>query len=316
MANMTKIGSKESWMEPMNKFLIGATPDLKNFIEQICSVSSADPAAGLNEPQYTASKQVKNRLPASSREGLPSLPFLIDQAKTYAELVEMWVKNVPSTALADGVDQGVQNFHKICTEIYQRTSECLKKAEHAEQPDPRLEHKWQQMLREQQHNQSERGKNIFEQTLLSTPLEQSTEITALPQPTVSLNQHDGDLGGPLSRKPPEQYVPIESISTNSATGSNSWERPRAHTPGPYPVRTTSYSAQNQHHIMMTSNNSSTASFEGQDEHAHPPKSRDGPLSSKNRLKDFVHSSHRKFKGKGATFNGWISPTGDDRTDLI
>ena len=68
-------------MEPMNKFVAASTNQFRSFVDSICSVSSSQIASAKLEPQYAAPNQIRGRLPALSREGLPSLPFLLDKAK-------------------------------------------------------------------------------------------------------------------------------------------------------------------------------------------------------------------------------------------
>lgn len=38
LANMTTFGSKEPWMEPMNKFLTKNRAEFKEFIDSICAI--------------------------------------------------------------------------------------------------------------------------------------------------------------------------------------------------------------------------------------------------------------------------------------
>lgn len=173
---MSKFGQKEPWMEPMNRFLSAATPEFKRFIDEICSW---DPTQNVHhEPQYQAAVQVKPRLSPLSREGLPVLPFLLDAPKSMATLIDLWVDNAPSNIVDTGIDECVQNFHKTCLRIRQRTQDCMATAEGAQEPNTELEAQWQRMLSEQPS-----GRFIF------NPFESITgdnDITALPQtPDVS-----------------------------------------------------------------------------------------------------------------------------------
>lgn len=173
---MSKFGQKEPWMEPMNRFLSAATPEFKRFIDEICSW---DPAQNVHhEPQYQAAVQVKPRLSPLSREGLPTLPFLLDAPKSMATLIDLWVDNAPSNIIDTGIDECVQNFHKTCLKVRQRTQDCMTMAEGAQEPNTELEGQWQRMLSEQP-----RGRFVF------NPFDNMAadhDITALPQtPDVS-----------------------------------------------------------------------------------------------------------------------------------
>lgn len=164
-------------MEPMNKFLSAATPDFKRFIDEICSWDSTQDSH--HEPQYQAAFQVKPRLPPMSREGLPTLPFLLDSAKSMAALTDIWLDNAPSNIVETGVDEYVRKFHRLCLALRQRTQDCMAMAEAAQEPNDALEGQWQRMLNEQPRSR-----------LTLNPFEMATgdqDITALPQ-TPDLSQ--------------------------------------------------------------------------------------------------------------------------------
>lgn len=155
----------------MNRFLGAATPEFKRFIDEICSW---DPTQNIqHEPKYQAAFQIKPRLPPISREGLPALPFLLDAPKSMATLVDIWVENAPSNIIDTGIDECVQNFHRLCLKIKQRTQDCMTMAEAAQEPNTGLEGQWQRMLSEQP-----KGRFVF------NPFDSMMaehDITALPQ---------------------------------------------------------------------------------------------------------------------------------------
>ena len=171
LANLSKFGQKEPWLEPMNKFLTSATPEFKTFMDQICSWN---PAQGkFYEPQYQAATQIKQRLPVVSREGLPSLPYLLDGPRSLANLVDMWLDNAPSDLLQADVDESVKAFHSHCLRLKQSVQDCMKNAEVAPEPNRDHERQWKRMLSENPRSR-----------LVSNPFEQQyadTNITALPQ---------------------------------------------------------------------------------------------------------------------------------------
>ena len=143
---MTTFGNKEPWMEPMNKFLVGNRADFKNFVDQICDIPATHPAP-VPTPSYTTPLQILGRLPATSREGFPSLPFLIDQARCFASLIRIWLEVVPERlSELEEIDASLARFHQLALQLSERTEDCLDDAEQAERPNGDLEVKWEQLL--------------------------------------------------------------------------------------------------------------------------------------------------------------------------
>jgi hypothetical protein len=254
---MTKFGTKETWMEPMNKFLSSATPEFRDFVDQICSINSATASM---EPQYAASNQIKGRLPLSSREGLQSLPFLLDPTKVLADLVELWASHGPKNLAAISGEQALKRFDALCRDLHRRSEDYLSAAEQAEKPDAKMESKWQQALKEQQ-----KTRNLFEQQFM-TPANNDPDLTALPQPADA--EHMNTIG--------------ESDTPSSAASAGGWDRRTPFT------RATDTKA------LTNSNNSSTASLELHEERRPLPGSRDGKKNA--RLFDLMSSSGRR-KGR-------------------
>ncbi len=206
LANMAKFGTKETWMEPMNKFLTSATPEFRDYVDEICSISASEMSTASIEPQYGAPNQIKARLPPASREGLPSLPYLLDPTKLLADLVQLWVLHAPKTVADTGVEQAVQTFDVICRDLHQRSRECLSLAEQAEKPDAKMESKWHQALREQQ-----KSRNVFDQNFI-TSANVDPDLTALPQPAeTTYSEHFADVVG-------------EGDITSNATSAVGWDR--------------------------------------------------------------------------------------------
>nr|POF01035.1 hypothetical protein CFP56_20983 [Quercus suber] len=172
MANLASFGTKEHWMEPMNSFLNTHRDSFKMFIDDVCYVpapitglshkasTSASPAyapgyfSSETSLSYTTPMTIMQRLPPTSREGFPSLPYLIDQARAFADLVQLWLEAInPKPSPLDNpigthtnpqrkVDilQAIQSesdflaFHETCEELNFKTLESLNRAERA---DPR-----------------------------------------------------------------------------------------------------------------------------------------------------------------------------------
>ncbi|WEW60596.1 GTPase activating factor [Emydomyces testavorans] len=146
LANLATFGNKEPWMEPMNKFLLSHRTEFKEFVDSVCSIPAERQAQNVN-PSYATPIQILNRLPPTSREGFPSLPFLIDNARSFAFLVRLWLESAPPnlTSISD-LDKTVVQFHTLCLQIQQRTKDCLNKAEQAERPSGNLEVKWEELV--------------------------------------------------------------------------------------------------------------------------------------------------------------------------
>ncbi|KAF9888366.1 hypothetical protein FE257_008799 [Aspergillus nanangensis] len=146
LANMTTFGSKEPWMEPMNKFLVTNRADFKHFVDQICAIPADRPTPPVT-PSYATPIQILGRLPPPSREGFPSLPFLIDRSRSYANLIRIWLDNAPDRLNElDEVDPVIKKFHETAIRLHQRTKDCLAKAELAESPSANLFIKYEELV--------------------------------------------------------------------------------------------------------------------------------------------------------------------------
>ncbi|KAH7026405.1 uncharacterized protein B0I36DRAFT_216132, partial [Microdochium trichocladiopsis] len=126
LTNLATFGKKESWMEPMNQFLYGHRQPFKNFIDQVCSIPSERTALHINA-SYSTPNTIVGRLPPMARGGIPSLPYLIDDARNYATLVKLWLELSPtSSAVApQDFDGELAEFDEQCKAIQQRTDACL-----------------------------------------------------------------------------------------------------------------------------------------------------------------------------------------------
>ena len=138
---MTTFGSKEPWMEPMNRFLISNRSEFKQFVDSVCAIP-ADRPAPIVTPSYATPIQILGRLPPTSREGFPSLPFLLDHARSFSNLIRIWLEVAPPRlAELEEIDPVLQNFHETAVRLDQRTKECLDRAEDAERPNGNLVNK-------------------------------------------------------------------------------------------------------------------------------------------------------------------------------
>ncbi|KAK3994653.1 hypothetical protein QBC44DRAFT_43139 [Cladorrhinum sp. PSN332] len=136
LGNLSTIGKKETWMEPMNRFLSAQRQAFKDFLDQVCAV----PAAGNKvafQASYSTPITIMGRLPPIAREGFPSLPYLLDSGRNFAALVQLWTdahagsatttaeKTTPHHAYQGDLLQ----FHTLCAELHRRSQECYARIE-------------------------------------------------------------------------------------------------------------------------------------------------------------------------------------------
>ncbi|KAK6337568.1 hypothetical protein TWF730_002964 [Orbilia blumenaviensis] len=150
LANMTTFGVKEPWFEQMNEFLVEHNGEFKRYIDSV----SASPPEILSfqvPPSYATPITIQARLQQGSKEGFPSLPFLIDQPRAIGRLVQMWLKwhelqetrggslNHPKVA----GNEDVLRFHELCLHLKERMATCVERAENAERPSSSLSGRWE-----------------------------------------------------------------------------------------------------------------------------------------------------------------------------
>ncbi|EEH22322.1 hypothetical protein PABG_04533 [Paracoccidioides brasiliensis Pb03] len=304
LANMTTFGNKEPWMEPMNKFLISHRVEFKNFVDSICSIPAERPTQIVN-PSYATPIQILGRLPSTSREGFPSLPFLIDHARSFAMLVKLWLDLVPKdfTELQD-LDPTLLKFHQLCVALNQRTKDCLNRAEQAERPSSNLELKWEELV-----EQMEKSSTFYEESSskAGTPSIETAITPGGSSTTIASSKRNSMSYFP---RPPFQHQSTDvSLSDDmdddapSSSASATWEHGRL----PFYSSVSSHQQLLQQHqypqkfaepreSAESSKNSSTYSLE-YPETAANAKGRQASLSrdptSKYRLFDFS----RRGKGK-------------------
>ncbi|CAK7263196.1 GTPase activating factor [Sporothrix epigloea] len=130
LANLSTIGRKETWMEPMNKFLVGQRQSVKNFIDAVCSIPAEKP----NMPQalpasYSTPITILGRLTPAAREGFPSLPYLIDHTHNIAALVKMWTKSSPLSTNMYVYDSSLLEFNDACLALQAWSDKCFARAD-------------------------------------------------------------------------------------------------------------------------------------------------------------------------------------------
>lgn len=145
LANLTTFGSKEPWMEPMNAFLNTHRQEFRDFVDTVCAISP-DQATSVIPPSYTTPILILQRLPPTSREGFPSLPYLIDAVRECAALVAVWLDGSHETEDVKPLSEELVRFDFLCQQLRQKTKDCLNLAEQAERPNGALTPKWEELV--------------------------------------------------------------------------------------------------------------------------------------------------------------------------
>ncbi|KAI1372035.1 Rho GTPase activation protein [Hypoxylon crocopeplum] len=130
LANLSTFGKKESWMEPMNKFLTIHRQPFKDYIDQMCSIPTERSIVSV-PASYSTPVAISGRLSPISREGFPSLPYLIDYPRNYAALVKLWLESSHRSSFSDpsDFDAELAEFHTLCVNLQRRSDECLARIE-------------------------------------------------------------------------------------------------------------------------------------------------------------------------------------------
>ena len=283
---MSTFGAKEPWMEPMNKFLHASRPEFKAFVDQICSVPSERPSQAVSA-SYATPIQILARLPPTSREGFPSLPFLIDSAKSFASLISLWLQKCPVELEARlQKDIALRRFHELCVEIQQQTKDCLSSAEAAERPGGDFEAEWERLLEER-----ERSITFYDEPG-SPALSPTVEAEA------SFSYAD-----PVTKRHSNGFFMSPPSPPSLPPGNSEWppERPRSSTsfrgdqsrPNIFRNRASETKAS-----AASSKNSSTLSFDATETPRARSNTASKDSSSKNRFKDFVSGSARRKMREG------------------
>ncbi|EAQ84684.1 hypothetical protein CHGG_08698 [Chaetomium globosum CBS 148.51] len=129
LANLSSIGKKETWMEPMNRFLPSQRQSFKDFLDDVCAIP-VERTKVPPPPSYSTPLTILGRLSPMAREGFPSLPYLIDQGRYFAALVKLWADAHPASASESQLYSGdLLNFHTLCIGLHQRAENCLTRIE-------------------------------------------------------------------------------------------------------------------------------------------------------------------------------------------
>lgn len=110
MSNLSTFGKREEWMEPMNKFLTTQRPVFRDYIDRVSGIP-AERGVKAVPASYSTPITIMGRLGPTAREGFPSLPYLIDDARSLAGLVKLWVEHHNLDSKSEQVDGELLIFH-------------------------------------------------------------------------------------------------------------------------------------------------------------------------------------------------------------
>ncbi|ODQ50321.1 Rho GTPase activation protein [Saitoella complicata NRRL Y-17804] len=114
-ANAVPFGVKEPWMTPMNDFAQDNLEKLWQFIDTVSTPK--DERFWVRVPGSHARNVILERLPKRDREGVPTLPYVVDRGKEVASLVQIylhWVNDKTNNIKLEGA---MLEFHKECERI-------------------------------------------------------------------------------------------------------------------------------------------------------------------------------------------------------
>ncbi|KAL5394232.1 hypothetical protein PMIN02_005161 [Paraphaeosphaeria minitans] len=279
LANMTSFGTKEAWMEPMNAFLTTHHQEFKSYLDNICSISSMVSPSPPIPPSYSTPLAILQRLPPTSREGFPSLPYLVDHARNFAALVDLWLENTKITAPSiETTDGDLLKFHQICVALKERTSDCLNRAERAERPSSSLSVKWEELVEQLQGSASfDSGRGAATKNRVATKDDGRESLPTSPG-TVDEQTSSSSTSTSVTMKPVriprtrhQQHPSISaSASSLTSTASNTVNSPFA---APKVPRNAGYAPSLPDSISQSASTNASASASATEE--TPPGSSDG-----------------------------------------
>ena len=230
-------------MEPMNVFLTTHRQEFKSFVDEICDISS-DRATSAIPPSYATPITILGRLPGTSREGFPSLPYLIDQARECACLVDVWLSAKYDIDGTSGWSEELKRFDELCEASRKKATRCLTRAEQAERPSGTLEPRWEELVEQMERRARLKETNGMDSPCTPTNGEANSQINSstssladgyfhrsqIPRPRNSAGPQYSP-GGYLRLVPTSPHSPVspdeatssemDSETTNTPPGSSS-----------------------------------------------------------------------------------------------
>lgn len=143
VANMSGFGGKEKWILKMATLSAEYEDQFTDYIDQICDTTYV--TGPRQVAQYSGPALVRSRLDPLSQEGIPTLPFLIDQPRELAGLVKLWNKAfLPGTATPEKkprsvdlskLNEATRAFNVACIQLEERTTSLVESAVEREESD-------------------------------------------------------------------------------------------------------------------------------------------------------------------------------------
>ncbi|KAG5924218.1 hypothetical protein E4U42_004721 [Claviceps africana] len=125
MSNMSTFGKREEWMEPMNRFLTAQRPVFRDYIDRVCGIPAERSGLKSAPAAYSTPITMLGRLGPTAKEGFLSLPYLIDQGRSLASLVRLWVDAGSEDIRQGQADSELLLFNDLCLGLQKRADACL-----------------------------------------------------------------------------------------------------------------------------------------------------------------------------------------------
>lgn len=138
-------------MEPMNQFINAHRQEFKDFVDTICAISP-DRATSAVPPSYNAPITILGRLPSTIREGFPSLPYLIDQARESARLVNLWLEARNNIETGCPMSDELKRFDTLCEQSHQKSRDRLYRTEQPGQAKNSMGSNWNELKEQMERN--------------------------------------------------------------------------------------------------------------------------------------------------------------------
>ncbi|QDS70713.1 hypothetical protein FKW77_002674 [Venturia effusa] len=225
LANLNTFGSKEQWMEPMNTFLSSHRQEFKTFLDNVCSISTSSLQLVPIPPSYSTPLAILNRLPLTSKEGFPSLPYLVDHARNFAGLVNLWLDHAGQVGNIQDTDGDLLKFHLTCIALRQRTEDCLSRAERAECPSSSHSVKWEELVENLENGMGYARRQHSRMNSASTSVAEERHSDDPHSPT-----HERDASTDLSLEPTTRTRSKHELQQQPQQSS-----PSSHATSPYPT---------------------------------------------------------------------------------
>ena len=300
-------------MEPMNAFLTSSRQEFKIFIDSICSISP-ERATSAIPPSYATPITILARLPPTSREGFPSLPYLIDHARNFAALVTLFLSATKeATAHQEAFKGDLAKFYDLCLGLEKKTAEALAKAEQAERPSGQLEVKWEELVEQMEHSATlttaaataERSKSpVPNAPAISTGNSSRTSLSYFPRSHHAAALSTSSKGAHTNRSS------LTETCNEDDGGNDGSTTPPGSASGPWneqasPISTWAFERRNaEAEAALSLHSASVQSFDAAGPVVGPPPqspaSRDGGGGGKYRFTDFVGGLRRKVKEREAS----------------